>query len=142
MVDNRTDRKTKAGCPGDKCNSTLENFSKDRQSGDWPIVSSISSGPSFMNGSHGSMFPVRWDCTFGERRVSGFARATALSLRRRAGMLSRPVDLDVLIFFNSLHTYSSSTLDNLKTLRVSSDRAVVVGCKSKFYLIFMMAVRK
>ena len=50
-------------------NSTLENFSKDRQSGDWPIVGSISSGASFMNGSHGSMFPVRWDCTFGERSI-------------------------------------------------------------------------
>ena len=55
-------------------------------------------------------------------------------------MLSTLVDFDVLIFFNPLHMYSSSTLVNLKTLRVTGHKAVVEGTDCKLCLIFIMAV--
>ena len=46
--------------------------------------------------------------------VSGLVMIGALSLRSRAGIFSRPVDFDALIFFSSLQTKSSSTLDKRK----------------------------
>ena len=52
------------------------------------------------------------------RMVSGFAISDAPSLSSRAGMFSRPVDLDDLTFFSSLQTKSSGTSERRKTLGV------------------------
>ena len=74
--------------------------------------------------------------------VRGLAIASEPSFRRRAGVSASPVDLEDLIFFNSVLTNSSLIVDNLNLWRVLGESVVLRDGAENTPLIFWTAVPK
>ena len=70
----------------------------------------------------------------------GLASGLQPSLRRRAGILAKPVDLDVLIFFSSLQTNSSLIVERLKVQLALADKLATLGREDNLLLILITAV--
>ena len=88
------------------------------------------------------MFPVRWYRAFSYRSVHEHGEGPCSRIkafRRRAGISASPVDLEDLIFFNSVLTNSSLIVDNLNVWRVLGESVVLRDGAENPPLIFWTA---
>ena len=69
--------------------------------------------------------PSAIDLLMSTVRPRGLAIASEPSFRRRAGVPASPVDLEDLIFFNSVLINSSLIVDNLNVWRVLGESVVL-----------------